>query len=301
MQQVSVYFLLGILTYFASQFGPNRLFAQQALKKESLVVISTPHGDMTLYLYPKTAAYKSNFLKLVRERQYDSTVFYLNLKQDIVQGGIHDTLVGDSTKYAQKDIGYTLPFAYEPSYFHKRGALAAATTTMRFNPEKKASGNIFYLVSGRKYTNDELDRFQKNEQDRQLQLFGQFNYLQRQDHQWLHKVNWEKLQKENPDSIQRIGQKLQAQMEDAFNKEEKKFEFTAQARAAYQSIGGAADRDHQATVFGEIISGLDVLDKIAALDVKEKGFLKSNVPMTAKIIEMEPKEILKTYNFRVEP
>jgi peptidyl-prolyl cis-trans isomerase B (cyclophilin B) len=42
------------------------------------------------------------------------------------------------------------------------------------------------------------------------------------------------------------------------------FTFTPEAEKAYQTIGGAPFLDGQYTVFGEVIEGLDVIDKIAS-------------------------------------
>jgi peptidyl-prolyl cis-trans isomerase B (cyclophilin B) len=36
-------------------------------KKDEMVVLSTPYGDMTIHLYNETPAHKENFLKLVHE------------------------------------------------------------------------------------------------------------------------------------------------------------------------------------------------------------------------------------------
>ena len=47
--------------------------------------------------------------------------------------------------------------------------------------------------------------------------------------------------------------------------DEKKFSYTDEQKAVYQDIGGTPFLDQQYTVFGEVIEGLDVVDKIAAV------------------------------------
>jgi cyclophilin family peptidyl-prolyl cis-trans isomerase len=41
------------------------------------------------------------------------------------------------------------------------------------------------------------------------------------------------------------------------------FKFTAEQRQAYKTIGGAPFLDNEYTVFGEVVSGLDIVDKIS--------------------------------------
>ena len=42
--------------------------------------------------------------------------------------------------------------------------------------------------------------------------------------------------------------------------------FSARQRQAYQTVGGTPHLDGDYTVFGEVIEGLDVVDKIAAVE-----------------------------------
>lgn len=51
--------------------------------------------------------------------------------------------------------------------------------------------------------------------------------------------------------------------------QQKGFKYNADQRAKYKSIGGTPGLDADYTVFGEVISGMDVIDKIAA--VKKDG------------------------------
>ena len=51
---------------------------------------------------------------------------------------------------------------------------------------------------------------------------------------------------------------------------------------AYTTIGGAPFLDGEYTVFGEVIEGMDVLDKIAAEEVDANSRPVKDIPMTIK-------------------
>lgn len=73
-----------------------------------------------------------------------------------------------------------------------------------------------------------------------------------------------------------IMQKIAAQMNKTFSEEQIK---------AYGTIGGSPWLDNDYTVFGEVVEGLDVIDKIAAVKCGPNDRPMEDVKMTIKIIE----------------
>ena len=61
-----------------------------------------------------------------------------------------------------------------------------------------------------------------------------------------------------------------------------KLTLPAEMKEAYSTIGGAHHLDGEYTVFGEVIEGLDVIDKIAALPVDANSRPRSD----AKIVKI---------------
>jgi peptidyl-prolyl cis-trans isomerase B (cyclophilin B) len=66
--------------------------------------------------------------------------------------------------------------------------------------------------------------------------------------------------------------------------DEKKFTYTDEQKAVYQDIGGAPFLDQQYTVFGEVIEGMDVIDKIAAVKKDGERPVK-DVKMTVTLLD----------------
>lgn len=65
----------------------------------------------------------------------------------------------------------------------------------------------------------------------------------------------------------------------------KGFHYTPEQRAAYLSEGGTPHLDRDYTVFGRVIKGLDVIDKIAAVQVGAGDRPAKDVKMTIRVIK----------------
>ena len=111
--------------------------------KDTLVVIGTRFGEITVVLFPETPIHRSNFLKLASEQFFDSTSFHRIIKDFMIQGGDPNSKDDNPNNDGAGNTGYTLPAEFVPTLTHIQGALAAARTE---NPEKRSSGCQFYLV-----------------------------------------------------------------------------------------------------------------------------------------------------------
>ena len=247
--------------------GSSQNANAQSTEKETKVLIKTTAGDITVKLYNETPLHRDNFIKLVQEHYYDSVLFHRVIKDFMVQAGDPDSKNAD--KYAQLGAGgpdYTIPaeFVY-PQYFHKRGALSAARQADPVNPERESSGSQFYIVTGKKYSKYDL-------QDMETHLF------QKQG-----QGIFDRLVAKNRDSImnmQLAGDndgiiKLQTELNEKTNqilKEQGPFKFTQEQVNAYMNEGGTPFLDNDYTVFGEVVDGMKVVDKIesAGTDMNDR-------------------------------
>jgi len=124
--------------------------------------IVTDMGNIEIKLFNETPKYRDNFIKLVSDHFYDSLLVHRVIRNFLIQTGAADT------KYAKKDDvvgwqgpGYTLPMNIRPGIFHWRGAIAASKLPEDRNPRNRSDGSQFYIVSGRHFTDDELDELEK--------------------------------------------------------------------------------------------------------------------------------------------
>lgn len=136
--------------------------AQNRKKKDYLVTLTTDFGALRLVLYDQTPKHKENFIKLVDQHFYDSLLFHRIIPLFMIQGGDPNSRRAKAgAPLGNGDIGYKIPAEFVPSLFHKKGALAAARDN---NPEKASSGCQFYIVQGRVWDDEglqkQLDRIQ---------------------------------------------------------------------------------------------------------------------------------------------
>ena len=224
--------------------------------KMTKVELETSLGKIVVELYNETPQHRDNFIKLVKEGYYDGVLFHRVIKDFMIQTGDGNSkTAGPDTSLGDGDPGYTIPaeFVY-PKYFHKRGALAAARTGDQVNPERRSSGSQFYIVTGKIYCSDELQMMTKRLSDVQKQDIFRRLITENTD-----KIN--ELQKaQDTAGIQALQNELiqKTEAEAAQNP----FTLTDEQLNAYTSIGGTPHLDGQYTVFGEVVEGMDVVDKI---------------------------------------
>lgn len=221
------------------------------------VLVKTTEGNFTVLLYGDTPKHRDNFVRLVKEGYYDSTLFHRVIKEFMVQAGDPDSK--NATKGAMlgsggPDYKIDAEIVY-PRHFHKRGALAAARQGDQVNPMKQSSGSQFYIVTGKKFTDSQIDQLGAGLKNKQMQSV--FNRLA-MDH------------RDSIIAMQRNGDRagLQALQDSLIKQTEAEVAkmdapgLTPEMREAYKTVGGAPHLDGDYTVFGEVIDGMDTVDRI---------------------------------------
>lgn len=175
------------------------------------ITLKTDYGDISIKLYNETPAYRDNFIQLAEEGFYDSLMFHRIIRDFGIQTGAadtrharHDDVVG------WKGPGYTIPAHVVDGLFHKRGAIGSPRKPDDRNQNRRSDGSQFYIVTGRIYSDEELDALEA----------------------------------------------------------ENNIKYTRQQREVYKTIGGAPHIDQSFTVFGEVVSGLEIADRMTLLPVK---------------------------------
>lgn len=240
------------------------------------VKISTALGDIVVRLYDETPAHRDNFLKLAREGFYDGTLFHRVIKDFMIQGGDPQSKGAPAgMALGSGDAGYTLPAEFNPALFHKRGALSAARLGDEVNPERRSSGCQFYIVWGKKYSQGEMGQMARQVEMQAQQ--GVFDSLVRQHRDEIMQLRRDR----DRDGLMALQEKLIAQTEKTV-REQGLGKMSDAAKEVYTTVGGTPFLDGQYTVFGEVESGLDVVEDIqqAATDGRDRPLTDISMKVT---------------------
>ncbi len=135
--------------------------AAAAFAQKHRVRLETVYGPIVVELYDGTPLHRDNFLKLTREKFYDSLLWHRVIPGFVIQGGDpaskHAAAGAPLGEGERKDAG-RIPAEIKPQYFHKRGALGMARDG---NPDKASSNCQFYIVVGKTFDDAALDKAQQ--------------------------------------------------------------------------------------------------------------------------------------------
>ena len=245
----------------------------------SKVKITTSLGNITVRLYDETPLHRDNFLKLAKEGFYNGTLFHRVIRDFMIQGGDPDSVNAPAGKrLGTGGPDYTLEAEILPSLFHKRGALAAARQGDEVNPERRSSGSQFYIVWGQTYNDGQLRQMGKQLEMQRLQSIFQTLAAD-------HRAEILQLRRDrNRTGLQELQDRLAAEAE---TKAKTLGPVLTEAQMeAYSSVGGTPHLDGQYTVFGEVVEGLDIVDRIQQVETLSGDRPKADVVVVkATILE----------------
>lgn len=232
---------------------------------ETIVLIETTLGNIKVKLYNETPKHRDNFLKLVNQKFYDSLLFHRVIETFMIQGGDPDSKRAKAgATLGNGEGGYTIPAEFNRQLFHKRGALAAARNGDDINPNKESSGCQFYIVQGRKFT-DSLLKIQEVRVNGYIKQ-GIFTKLMDSEGNKNLKEKFLQYQQEKKwDSLKILVAKITPMVDAEVQKLGGEYHYSDEQRKTYTTVGGAPHLDGNYTVFGEVIEGMDTVDKISAV------------------------------------
>jgi len=261
---------------------------------DQLITIETPEGNMYAILYDETPLHKANFLKLAEAGFYDDTNFYRIIREFMIQGGDpRESELSKKDIAARDTVKYSIPAEFRPHLFHERGALAAARLGDDVNPQQASSGSQFYVVQGKVWKIEEMDQFRY---DQNLMMHGMDTFLRQSENKWL------------LDSIQSVYQSgdMEKYIQLVYGQVDRVEQFTGfkirkelkpERVQVYTTIGGAPHLDDTYTVFGKVIGGLEVLEKLSNVRTTPGDKPADAIPMKVRVEKVSRKKISSRFNY----
>lgn len=275
--------LIGLAISTSSFIGPKKK------KWDYLITINTPFGEMKALLFEDTPLHRENFIKLANEGFYDSLLFHRVIEDFMIQGGDPNSRNAEPSKrLGNGGPGYTVPAEILPKYYHEKGVLAAARTGDQVNPERASSGSQFYIVQGDVVPEASLTPLDRRVMTEALKKLGP-------DHALSDSIRAS--YSGGPEAFQNCIIRLKDEIEAETGYQ---VVATPEKVEAYTTQGGAPHLDGSYTVFGKVIVGLEVIDKIAAVETNRSDRPQEDVWMTVVVEKIKKKKITKLYGHQYE-
>ena len=238
--------------------------------KEQLYKIETEYGDMIFKLYDATPLHKENFIKLIEQGYFDDLLFHRVIDGFMIQGGDPDSRNAEpGTMLGEGGPGYTIPAEFIDTIFHKKGVIAAARQGDDVNPEMRSAGSQFYIAQGYVFTDEDVEKVEDRINASRLNKLVT---------KYIDEAKNVAFETGGIIDYEVILPEARKKAEEKF-KEEGYFKLPDFKRQVYQTLGGIPHLDNAYTVFGEVIEGLAVIDKIAAVETDENDRPVNDVKM----------------------
>jgi peptidylprolyl isomerase len=269
-------------------------FSVAKKKKYEVVEIKTSKGTAYIWLYKDTPKHSQNFLKLAKKGFFDSTTFHRVINTFMIQGGDpYSRIPSKKDSIGEGGPGYEIPA--EIKHMHKRGVIAAARNGDEVNPDQQSSGSQFYIVHGKKCTDADLANAEAR-----INEWSKNNIFYHKLYEPANKKLKEKYMRammtRKTDSLMAVYAVFSKEVDSIFNARPK-YKFTPEQREIYKTMGGTPMLDGHYTAFGEVLSGMEMVDAIATVKTTGRPLDRPLTPVTmdVNVVKFSKKEFMDKF------
>lgn len=234
---------------------------------------------MKVKLYNNTPRHRDYFLNLARKQYFDGTLFGRVIQQFIIQGGSQDSRgVKPGSRVGDGDRTMEIPHELRSQNIPKKGAIGCPRRDVKVNPKKDSDMSMFFIIEGRPYTHGQLDT---------LELVKNIPIKKKvRDKLYLPvKPMLDSLRAADPRAYNKYVAGLNHRIDSITRATPGSLTFTPEEREAYTTVGGSLHLKDEYTIFGEVIEGLDVIEKISILPTNGYNRPYEDVVMKVKVLE----------------
>ncbi len=254
-------------------------FSAISFSQERIVLIETTEGNMKVKLYDDTPRHRDYFLDLIRKGYFDGTLFGRVIQQFIIQGGSQDSRgVKPGSPIGDGDKTMEIPHEIRKNRIPKKGAVGCPRRDEKNNPNKDSDMSMYFIVLGRPYTSGQLDT---------LELVQNVP-IKKEVRKKLYtpiKPMLDSIKRVNPKEFNRRVVELNHKIDSVTRATPGSLTFTPEEREAYTTVGGSLHLANEYTFFGEVIEGLEVIDKISDIPTNSADRPIKDVVMNVRILK----------------
>ncbi len=248
---------------------------EEGVNKKDLgkdIELVTDYGSIIMRLSDETPKHRNNFIRMVNMNFLDSMSFYRVINTFLIQTG----------KDVPENIPGLIDAEIRPELYHRRGSVNAARADDDLNPGQASANFHFTIIQGKVYSDSLLEV-----SEQRINNWRAYNKVINDP---VNEKLYDRLKemygrRADRDSIDMIRGEILALAGEEMERMEK-YRIPGEHRQVYKTVGGAAHLDQNYTVFGEVVKGMDIVDKIASVETDRRDSPLDDVMIiTARLIK----------------
>ncbi|MBO7481429.1 MAG: peptidylprolyl isomerase [Bacteroidales bacterium] len=265
------------------------------LKIKNYVEIETTTGNFVVGLYEGTPAHRNNFMEKCSSGFYDGTLAYNVVRNSEYSFGLRKGFAEKDMLSADFESDRTMPAEFNEKILPLRGTVAMKRVEGAKNPQKMSDANLFFLVDGSK--NLDIHEIKTSVAIRNRDTYKIYidKFLALPENKAL-KDSLDALRsmstmKQFNELYATVMKKVKPQIE---NDGVELFSISEKNIDKYLDRGGVPMYEDFYTVFGEIVVGLDILDKLSMVETDLNRTPKKDVSIVSTNV-LKKKDFKKKY------
>jgi cyclophilin family peptidyl-prolyl cis-trans isomerase len=283
------------ICFLAAVFLQSCSVFRNPLKIKNYVEIETTAGNFVVGLYQGTPAHRDNFMDKCSANFYDGTTVYKTIRNSEYSLGLRKGFAEKDMLTADFDSDRTLPAEFNEKILPLRGTVAMKRVEGWQNQYKKSDASLFFIVDGG--TNPNIHEIKTSVAIRNRDTYKIYidKFLQLPENKSLkdslEALHTMKTMKQHNELYANIMKMVKPQIEkdgvELFSISEKNIE-------KYLERSGIPMYEGQYTVFGEIVVGMEILDKLSKVETDLERQPKKEISISTTNV-LKKKDFKKKY------
>lgn len=281
--------------YVAAFFLQSCSVLHNPLKIKNYVEIETTAGNFVIGLYEGTPSHRDNFMQKSSSQLYNGALMYNAVRNSDYSFGLQRGFAEGDMLAADLASDRTLPAEFNEKILPLRGTVAMRRVEGAKNPQKMSDANLFFLVDGSK--NLDIHEIKASVAIRNRDTYKIYidKFLALPENKALKDslgaLRSMSTMKQYNELYATVMKKVKPQIE---NDGVELFSISEKNIDKYLERGGVPMFEDFYTVFGEIVVGMDILDKLSKVETDLNRSPKKEISIVSTNV-LKKKDFKKKY------